>query len=809
MMREIFSSLQTAARSLYRARFFSILVVLILALGLGANAAIFAILNGVLFKPLPYPASQELLSIASVPPESAGVATDVSALDFFDWQKQVSTLKSLSAYMIFTPVLEGDGEPENLNAAAVVPGFFSTLQMHPLLGRTFVPEDGILGRNNYAILTYALWQGRFGGDPEVLGRTIQLDDELYEIVGVATKEHEIPSPRIQIFLPLAFAPEGYNRQGLVLTVIGRRNPGVTLAQVRSEMDALARAFEQKYPETNTGRGVRITPWLETRVGEFRSPLLALQIASGALLLMICLNVTGLLLTRVSAKRRELGIRQALGAGSWTLARGAMAESCLLASAGALLSWPVAAWFLRILLAFTPSKIPRIELIRIDGNVLLVSFLLAATVAVACGLLPALKSARRAPNSTLRGISPGTAGARRPRVALAGALVITEVALALCLLVGSGLLLRSLRELEKESKGFDPENLLVVQLALPRTRYPDGTRITSFQQRLLGELAALPQSLGAGLVSALPMQGGGSDFDVEVSVEGRGDEDRIEARKHANARMASPGYFRAMGTPLLSGRALSEDDDSDRPIVAVINETMANRFWPDGRAVGRQINIHLGGGRSCEVVGIVGDTRFDGLGRAPKPELFLSYLQLPTHFASIVLRTRSAPLDLVPAVKERIWRLDTKLPIFRAITMDQLVERSVAERRFNLRLLAAFGAAALLISVLGLYGVMARRVESQRHEIGVRMALGADRTNVRGGVLGQAMVLTGTGLILGAGLALILARSLEALLYGVSTTDVPTFLGSALALAAAAFLGAFLPARRAANTDPAQVLRVGN
>jgi putative ABC transport system permease protein len=706
--------------------------------------------------------------------------------------------------------LTGEGEPARVLGAHVTASFFPTLGVEPAIGRAFTSDEDQPGRDRVVVLSHNAWQQRFGADPDIAGREINLDGENHTVLGVMPPDFHLVFFNVEVWKPIAFTPGQMSddrRGNEYLVAIGRINPGFTLEQVKAEMATIAARVIERFPErsdflVNAGWTATAVPLREQLFGDVRAPLLVLLSAVGLVLLIACANVANLLLARAAGREKEIAIRAALGAGRWRLARQLLTESVVLALAGGALGVLLAFWTLRALLTLVPAEtqIPILNEISLSTPVLLFTLGLSVGTGVLFGLFPAWSAARTDLHESLKEGGRTSAGAGRHR--LRSALVVSEVALALVLLVGAGLLLRSTRELLLVDPGFQPEQRLSFYTSLPVSSYPDGTQQVGFFRDLLPRIAALPGVRAAGAIHNLPFSGGSNtrSFRVEGYEAPEG-----ESMPLGEPRIVSPDYRRAIGLRLLRGRDLEERDTAETPLVVLVDERMVRRFWPNQDPIGKRIGFGSTGDWR-EVVGVVNSVKYTGLEAEGREQIYIPYTQMPREGMFVVVHTAGLPASVTNAVRAEVRALDANLPISDVKTMEQRLGDSVAIRRYAMFLLLGFSLLALVLAAVGLYGVISYAVSQRTHELGIRMALGAQRRDIFRLVVGQGMLLTSAGVGLGLVAAFALTRLMSSLLFGVSATDPLTFGGVALVLAGVAVLGCYLPARRATRVDPMLALR---
>jgi putative ABC transport system permease protein len=810
-MQTLIQDLRFGARMLLRKPGFTLIAVITLALGIGANTTIFSVVNAVLLRPLPYQNPGQLALIWGKLPARVSGNMGASAPEFADYRDQNLVFSSVAAYASSSFNLSDVGEPERIVGTFVSASLFPLLDVQPALGRAFLNEEDRPGHDRVVILSHGLWRRRFAGDSAVIGRSVTIDGQSHTIVGVAPAGFRFPDDETEIWKPIAFTAENLSeneRGSHYLSVIARMKPGVTITQAQADMAALAQRMQQQHPtyyDADSGWGTTVVSLLEETVGDARLALLALFGAVGCVLLIGCANVANLLLARASTRRREMAIRAALGGRPWRIIRQLLTESLLLALAGGVLGALIAAWGVEAVAELSASSLPRVNEINIDGRA--IGFMLAITLATGLlfGLAPAWQSAKPDLSESLKeggGKGAGSGGRHRLR----GLLVIGEIAIALVLLVGAGLMVKSLYRLQRVEPGFNPSQALTMRLALPEAKYPEPQRQRDFYERLLNRIAALPGVKAAGAVNFLPLSGTGNQRSFLI-------EGKPEPKLNVGFRMVSPDYFRAMGVPLRAGRSIDGRDRENAPRVAVVNETFARVFLADEDPLGKRVKLGSAQGPFpwLTIAGVVGDVKHGGLDRETRPEMYVPYLQpllpdwkVPPMF--LVLRGAPEPSSLIPAVRGVVKELDRDQPVYGVATMEQLLSRSTAPRRFNMTLLAVFAALALVLAGVGVYGVMAYAVTERNREIGIRMALGAQARDALKLVVLHGMRLTLVGVALGLMGAFALTRLMKNLLFDVEPTDPMTFIAIALLLAFVALLACWIPARRATKVDPMVALR---
>jgi putative ABC transport system permease protein len=803
-MESLKQDLYYGLRMLWKSPAFTLVAIIALALGIGANTAIFSVVNGVLLRPLPYPEPDQL-AMVWLDNRRQGIRDDITSYpNFIDWRDQNKTFQGMAAVRGINANLTGSGEPEEIRGASVTSNFFQLVGVGPTQGRGFTIEEEQPGKDRIVVLSHGLWQRRFGGNPGILNQSIQLNGEAYTVVGIMPAGFQFPT-KTEIWTPLAPSERARAARGSFwLPVVGRLKPGVTRQQAQADMDVIAKQLEQQYPNINAGYGVNVVPLHEQTVGQIRTALWVLLGAVGFVLLIACANVANLLLARAASRGREIAIRAALGAGRWRIVRQLLTESLLLSIIGGLLGMLLAVWGLHLLVSLSPANIPRLENIGLDARVLGFTFGLSLLTGLVFGIAPALQSSQMGMNETLKEGGRSGTGGRRTQL-LRNGFIVAEVALTLVLLAGAGLLIRSFWRLQQVSPGFRTDSLLTLQLRLPRTKYPEGPQVASFFQQLQERLSALPGVHNASAASTimLPQLTNSSSF----TVEGRPPDPR-EQSLELPFDAALPNYFQTMGMQLLQGRTFNAQDGPETLQVSIINETFAKRYFPNNDPIGKRFAFGDGSGNPqwITIVGVVRDTKRQGLEAPVRIESWMPHTQLPSRTMEIVVRGPSDVLALSRSVREAVWALDKDLPIPKMQTMDQVLSDQVAQRWLNMLLLGLFAAVALILAAVGIYGVMNYAVTQRTNEIGIRVALGAQRRDVMKLIVGQGMKLAVIGVGIGLAATFALTRLMAGLLFGVSATDPITFAAIALLLTLVALLACFVPARRATKVDPMIALR---
>lgn len=808
-MESLLQDLRYALRIFRRSPGFTVVAVLALALGIGATTAIFSVVDAVILKPLPYRDPGQLVQLW-MRFTGIGIPNDqnaVSAPEFQDLQHNDS-FSHIAAIDDASCNIHIGSMPERIEAGVVSPSLFPLLGVQAQLGRVFLPEEGRPAHERVVLLSDGLWRRRFGADRGVLGRSLVMNGQSNQIVGVLPPGFDMPHGA-EVWTPLVFSAADLspdNRGSHGLEAIARIKPGLTLAQARADMAAVSRRIIEQnpgYPYKDYNFAVLLVPLLEQQIGDIKVALWVLMGAVSLVLAIACGNVANLLLARASARQREIAVRQALGVGRWRLTRQLLTESMLLALAGGAAGLVLAFGALRLLIATSAAGFPRVAETRMDPGVLMFTLLVSLATGILFGLAPAFQAAHHVTHDTLKEGGRGIVGGGSQT--LRSALVVGELALSLALLAGSGLLIRSFLRLQEVDAGFRADGVLTMRISLPQQQYPKPEQTRAFYRTLLDRVRQLPGVDAAGAVTGLPLSGTGWSGTTIIDTQAVPEKDRTP---EADQRPVTPGYFEAMGIPLLRGRYFDQRDIETAAPVAIVDETLARTYWPHEEAIGRRIKQSDDNAPWRVVVGVVRHVRYRTLESPSRVEFYWPYAQ--TQFTlgslSLAVHTSADPRMLANAVERQVTALDPDQPVYRIRTMAELMAESVARRRFSMFLLAIFAGAALLLAALGIYGVMSYAVAQRAHEMGIRMALGARGANILWLVLGQSLLLTGAGLLIGLAASLLLTRLLATLLFDVKATDPSTYLSVALFLAAVAQLSSFLPAWRATTIDPVTALR---
>ncbi|HKY27260.1 MAG TPA: ABC transporter permease [Pyrinomonadaceae bacterium] len=809
-MDALLRDIRFAIKNLLKRPGFSAVVVITLALGIGANAAIFSVVNHLVLQPLPYAEPDRILTLWENNIKEGIARDDVSPANFLDWRDRQQSLSDLAfANPDSLDYLSGD-EPEVLRAASVSKGFFEVFGIGPLYGRTFLPEEYEQGKNQVVALSYASWQHRFGGDPKVVGRVLSLNNQPMTVVGVMP-----PGFRLHLFdqeeeLWFPQVPNEamkQHRKATYLKVVGKLKPDVTVDQAQAELNGIANQLAQEYPSTNQELGVTAVTLPEHLQGQWRRPLFILFGAVGLVLLIACANVANLLLARASEREREFAIRSAIGGGRWHLIRQLLIESLLFAFVGSIGGLLLALWTVDLLVSANPGNIPRIDQVSVSGWTLAFTTIIGVLSTIVFGLAPALQLSKPDLQTSLKDLGI-TATTNPTRHRLRSTLVVTQIALAVVLLIGAGLLIRSFVTVLSVDPGFASDKVVAIQ-AFIWDRYNKPEQREAYTKETLERIEALPGVEAAGVTTAIPLLESGMQTSLPFVVAGQ-PEPPAGQEPVAQFTIASSNYFSALGARLISGRLFNQFDTKDSPRVSVINETMARRNWPGEDPIGRKFTLNRGARDAAkgtwEVVGVVNDQRQDGLEKTPRQEFFIPYSQGPTGSLIFLVRTSVEPNALLGQLKAAIWETNKAQPFYAVTTMDQLVDDSLKARRFNLMLLGAMAGLALVLAAIGIYGVMSFITRQRTHEMGIRIALGAQAGDILRLVLRQGMALTLIGVGLGLVVSFAFTRLLTSMLFEIGATDFVTYAAIPLLLGVVALFACFIPARRATKVDPLVALR---
>jgi putative ABC transport system permease protein len=797
MIADLLHDMRFAVRQFAKNPAFTAVAVLTLAVGIGANSAIFSVVNGVLLQPLPFPDPQQLVRVHEIVPQYGRFS--VAPASFLDWRRQNTTFEHLAAFSVGSATFAEGDVPERVTNAPVSWDIFDLLGVQPVLGRTFAQDEDAVMKNRVIILSHGMWQRRFGGDPRILGRSVVLNGTPHSIVGVMPAGFAFPSKETEYWVPIGINTANPPRGAHFIGVIGRLKKGTSIVQAGAEMKTIAERLALQYPESSKDESAEVVALHEQVVGRSRPALLTLLAAVGVVVLIACGNVANLLLVRASVREKEIAIRTALGAGRRRLVVQMLAESLVLALAGGALGLLLGYAAIRPLQTLSAGSIPRVDNITIDGSVLAFTLLLCVVTGIVFGLVPAWQASRTNVGEVMK--EGGRASTGSGGRWLRNALVMAEVALSLVLLVGAALLLRSFSRLTHVDPGFRAENVLAFRVSLPQASYKEDAQRITFYDQLLERLRGLPRVTSAGMVQSLPIR---DDYMLSFTIQGKptapGDD------RSANHRVVSHGYFESLGVPLRRGRAFTDRDAPNSPMVAVVDEAFARRHFPGEDPIGQGIDIGNGTDGFYEIVGVVGDVRYGGLDAAADPTMYVPYRQDVFSTMWIVARTEGDPNEIAAAVRGLVRDLDRQLPAYSMSPLSEVVSGSLAQRRFSMLLLGLFAGIALFLAAVGLYGVISYAVSQRTQEIGLRLAIGAPRGHLLGMVIGQGMRLVVAGVAVGLLGSLALARLVSTMLFEVTPFDPPSYAGTAAVLLVVAALACYVPARRAMRVDPIVALR---
>ena len=809
-MRTLIQDLRYGTRVLLKRPGFGLVAVLTIALGIGANTAIFTVVHSVLVRPLPYQDPDRLALVKESLPRLGWNMMSASAAEFLDYQEGNEVFSDIAGFTDQSLNLTGQGDPLRVQAARVSASLFRLLGVQPLHGRTFLQEEDRVGNSSVVILSHSLWQSHFGSDLAVINKVVRLDDKPFTVVGVMPSSFQFPynggsfasAPELWVPLALTDQEKTIRASDFQYGVIGRLKPGVSFPQAQATIEGIAARFQQQHPDIydDVQLSATVVGLKQDTVKKVRLFLLILLGAVSLVLLIACANVANLLLARAVSRQKEIAIRSALGAGSWRIVRQLLTESVLLSLIGGGCGLVLATWSMDLLAKFGPRDIPRLQEIRTDLPVLGFTILVSVLTGILFGLAPALQSARLNLNEVLKDAGPRASHGREGK-RLRELLVVFETASALVLLVGAGLLINSFARLLRVPPGFNPEGVVIAQTALPSARYPKADQSKAVQKEVLERLALLPGVQAVGMTTNLPLVG---ERGIGFMVEG----DAAETVNTGYNAWVSDDYFHALGIQLRAGRSFSSADRADTPPIIVINETMQRRFWPDDSAIGKRIKWGGWPDDWLTIVGVVADVKVSSLEAETNPAIYMPIFQIPRSRASViyVIRSSSDTASLANTLRGEIRAVDWELPVYNIRTMNQVIAESVSQRRFIMMLLGVFAATALLLAAIGLYGVVSFSVTERTREIGIRVAMGASYRDVLRLVLGQLLALTAIGIVFGIAGALALTRMMSSLLFEVSATNSLTFVCAPLLLAGVALAACFVPARRAAKVDPMVALR---
>ena len=806
----LLQDIRYALRMCLRTPGFTAVAVIALALGIGANTAIFSIVNAVLLEPLPFRDPARLVVLWETNAARPGRPNVLGPANFYRWQQAATAFERMAPFYDYPVNLTGAGEPEELIAQDVTPDFFPTLGVPPLAGRTFAPDEGPEGQNAVAVLSFALWQRRFGGDASIVGRTIQLGGLPITVIGVMPAEMRLFVKRgsrtgrtADLWRPFAFTEAQRTARGRYMSAIARLKPGVGLEEAQAQLSTIASGLETERPQMNKGWGALVVPMHREVSGDIRPALLVLSGAVGFVLLIACANVANLLLARGATRHREIAIRTALGAARFRVVRQLLTESLVLCVLGGALGLLVAQWSLALLLAISPVDLVDLGTVQLSYPVLAFTAVVSLATAIVSGFAPAFEGSRADVQDVLKDGSRQAGSGRRHR-RIRQAFVVSEIALAVVLLVGAGLMLRSFGTLSRVNPGFNTRNVLSARVTIPDTRYPDNPKRVQFFSSLVARLAAIPGVESAGAISFLPLASLGAA--TSFTIVGQ-PEPQAGQRPTTDVRVADTGYFRTLGVPLRRGRLFTEREMREKSNVVVVNEALARRYFPNQDPLGKNLIINMAVPNvPTEIVGVVADAKYADLATEARPMAYWPHPQLAYPAMTLTLRTASDPARFAPIVEREVRALDKDQPVSDVRTMDQWVSRTLAQARFSSTLLTVFAGLALMLAAIGIYGVMSYAVSQRTPEIGIRMALGAEPRDILRMIVGNAVRLAAIGLASGLVLSLALSRTVTSLLYETTGTDPVTFAAVIGVLGAVALVASYLPARRASRIPPVNALR---
>jgi putative ABC transport system permease protein len=818
-MGNVLNDFRLGIRSLGKRPGFALVAILTLGLGIGASAAIFSVVNAVLIRKLPYTDSEGLVLVWE---RFQGLGLDtipISASEYVDYRNENQVFEEVASYNTLDFNLTGQDEPERVSAAAVTASLFPLLGIRPQLGRTFDEAENQQGRDGVTVISNGLWRQRFGGDRQIIGRPILLNGRSYSVIGVMPVDFQFPlslfgikgvtfTQPAQLWVPTVFTRQQLaERTSRDYGLIGRLKPRSSLAAANADVQSIAARMQQRFPDNYPadGWGAAAVSLRDQVVGPMRPALLMLAAAVSLVLLIACGNVANLLLARAVSREKEVAIRMAVGASRWRILRQLMAESTVLSFSGGAVGLLLTFWGVDLLISYAAQTLPRVKETSVDWQVLAFSLAICAVSTVLFGLVPALRTSKPEFGESLKDRAQSGSGSPAKQ-RLGRAIVVVEFGLAVILLIAAGLVIRSLWRLQNVDPGFDPNNALTFELTLPREGFAERQSVAAFYQRALERIAALPGVKVAGGSTILPLSG--SNSDEAFVIEGRMPQS-INELADVEYRIITPDYFRALGVPLIRGRAFGTADNDKSTPVTIVNQALARRYFPDEDPIGKRVTTDDPRGSSAiwlTIVGVVGDVRHGGLAEEPEPEMYVVHQQYPVRGMNLVVRTASSSARLASAVKQEIAALDSSLPIYNTRTMDRVVSESIAQQRLSTALFGLFAAIAMVLASIGIYGVVSYNIGQRRHEIAIRRALGAERSEIMRMVIGEGMMLALAGVGMGLGLTLILARGLSRLLFGISHLDPLTYAAVPLVLLAVALVAIYVPARRATRVDPITALK---
>jgi putative ABC transport system permease protein len=803
-MSTLIQSLQHSFRTLVRNPGFTSVAVLVLSLSIGTSATIFSVVDAVLLRPLPYKEPGQLVRVTMSRPDRGINAVPVSAPDLDDFRGQNKVFNDMAVYYGWTSVLTGGQEPEYLKGLSISANFFSLLGVSLAMGRPFLQEECAVGRDRVVIFSHGFWQRRFGSDPDILGKTVTLNRNAYTVVGVTSQGFTFPGDA-EIWKPVALDPNEMNRGRRFLNLLARLKPGAQLRQAQTEARIISARLQRQYPDSNAGWEAQVITLQEQIVGKARPLLLILLGAVGFVLLIACASLAVLLFAHALKRQKEIAVRSAMGASRSHIVRQMLTESLMLSLTGGALGLGLSLFGTKIFLALAPPGIPRLDGVQVNLTVVCFALMVAVLTGVAFSLIPALLFSGLDLSGALKehwvrgqGQSSNIYHQR-----VRNSLVVTEIAMAVILLAGAGAMIKSLWLLQKSDLGFNPDNVLVMDVMLSSYRYPSPKHREQFFDLLIESVKGLPKVRSVATTEFTPLSG--ASFNTTFSIEGRAESGSGEEFRTSGC-VVSPDYFETMGIQILRGRQFAEQDEKMSSESIIINETMARRYWPDEDPVGHHIKLKKSEDKLWEIVGVVGDVKQFSIETEPLPYVYVPYGRLPDSGKILVVRTDDDPVDMMPALRSQVWAIDKDAPILKMNTMEQAISASLAQPRFNTFILSIFSALGFILAVVSLYGVVAYTVSQRTREIGIRMALGAGALDVMKLVIKQGIILTLAGIAIGLACVFALMRVLSNLIYGLSATDPTTLAAASLAMAAVALAASIVPARRAMKVDPVAAIR---
>lgn len=812
-MRKLWQDLRYSARTLRKSPAFALFAVLTLGLGIGANTAIFGVVNAVFLQPMPYPHPEQLVIVWETDSNRKLTHGTAPPADFLDWRSQSHSFQGLAAYQQWFFNLTGEGEPQQLPGVHVSPGFFSMLGVKPVLGRGFLPDEEKYGHGDVVILSHRLWAQNFGANPNVINTRVTIDGESYTVIGVLPAGFDFfgYNQPLDLWMPLSFAPSDIRRDNPSLIVFGRLKNGVDLTQANADVGAIAQRLSVTFPATNQGTGTNVVSMHNDLYGGTGDPLLVLLAVVGLVLLIACANVANLMLSRSASRQQEIAIRTALGARRSRLVQQLLTETTLLGLLGGAVGLLLAYGAFRLMPVLLPPGLPHVNWIGVNRQVLEFTVLIAFLTGIVFGLAPALQFSKPDLNGSLKESGRGSTVGRHSRITR-DTLAVVEVALSLILLIGAGTLIRSFRAILNQDMGFNVKNVLSFQVWLPTSRYATPIQASHFFEQAMQRMRHLPGVESAGAANFLPLTGW-TDI-TGFTIDGRPAPPPKEEFV-AHYRVIDEHFFQTLQIPLLSGRYFTQSDTPNSLSVAIINQALKDRYWPNSNPIGDRVHFSQSssapywpaiGNQSFTIVGIVGDLKDHRFGNAKQGKLYLPYMQAPSRIMRIVLRTTVPPVSMADAARQVIFSLDKSQPVTDMDTMEQLLSASVITQALNAKLLASFALLALVLAAIGIYGVISCGVQQRTHEIGVRIALGAQSRDVVRLIVGRSAVLTLIGVLLGVGGAYVLTTALAGFLFGIKSVDIPSSVIAVLILGIVALSASYIPARRAARVDPLTCLR---